>query len=87
MADFKSALVLRRNAEGQVRIQGEAPGRHVFPASFLERELGRGDDGAVQVEVVVRTTGGQVRYRMRDFERLDDGRPNLSGWVCQRIEG
>jgi hypothetical protein len=84
MAEIKSVLLLRRNAAGEVRIQGEPPERHVFPAGFVDREL---VDGAVDVEVTVKTTAGPVRYRMTGFERLDDGRPNLSGWICERIEG
>lgn len=83
MADFKSVLVLRRNAAGEVRIQGAPPDRHVFPASFVERELG----AAVDVEVTVQTTDGPVRFRMTGFERLDDGRPNITGWICERVEG
>jgi hypothetical protein len=85
VADFKSTLVLRRNAAGQVRIQGDPPEQHVFPTSFIDRELV--DDGAVDVQVTVKTATGPVRYRLAGFEQLDDGRPNWTGWICERVEG
>ncbi len=79
MADFKSVLKLRRAADGTTRIQGDPPERHVFPASFLARELG----ALVEVTVTVRTDAGDVAYRMDGFE--DDG-ANLTGWVCTLVE-
>ncbi|GIJ51317.1 hypothetical protein Val02_82030 [Virgisporangium aliadipatigenens] len=82
MADFKSVLKLRRAADGSTRIQGEPPERHVFPASFLQRELGQ----LVEVMVRVRTDAVDVEYRMDEFETNDDGSPNLTGWVCTRAD-
>lgn len=79
--DIRSALVLRRNAEGALRIQGEPPARHVLPASFINRELG----AAIEVTVTVQADAGPVVYRMTGFEPLGDGRPNLSGWLCERV--
>ncbi len=82
MADFKSVLKLRRAEDGTTRIQGEAPPRHVFPASFLERELGQ----MVEVTVKVRTDAGDVEYRMDGFDADETGRSNLTGWVCTRTD-
>lgn len=89
--DFKSTLILRRAADGTVRIQGTAPDRHVFPASFINREL---DAGAVEVHVTLHTGEGPVVYLMDGFEPYDSspfdpdrpGKRNLSGWICTRVD-
>lgn len=82
MAGFKSVLNLRRNREGHLQVKGDPPKKHVFPTSLLERALGNGID----VEIVLNAPGGPARYRMTGFERHDDGQPNVTGWVAERVE-
>lgn len=85
MADFKSVLQVRVASDGSTRIHGEPPEWHVFPARWIDRELGR----LARVRVIVTTTQGDVEYEMTGFERLDEdnSQANLSGWICQRVEG
>ena len=91
------SLVLRRTRDGDVKlVGGEWPDEHVFPFSWLGREI---DSGLVDVTLTVNAADGPVKYRFQGFDpHLDqDGRPvkdkngdvklNFTAWKCKKVEG
>jgi hypothetical protein len=83
------SLTIRRHRDGGVSIQGEPPAVHTFSARWIARHLG----DLCDVEIVLKTSNGPVRYRMSGFEPIvdSDGSPafeadgetprfNFTGW-------
>lgn len=81
-----ASLVIRKRADGRTTIDSDVPAEHVFPASFLERELG----DVVEVTVRLKTSDGDVEYRLEGFDPLDEANPdagvNFGAWRCVREE-
>jgi hypothetical protein len=90
-----SSVTIRKRRDGTVTFEGSLPEQHTFAARFINRELG----DLVDVQVKVTTSDEVATYRLVGFEPHrdehgepilgDDGEPklNLSGWVCERVEG
>jgi hypothetical protein len=68
---------LRRAKDGELRITGAPPERHVFSSYFIERELTTGG-----VDVLVMLAG--ETYRLVNFTD-ESGTPNATAWSCERV--
>lgn len=77
------ALIIRKSATGEVRIEGDPPDEHEFTASWLAREL---ESGLAELVLTVNTTAGPVTYRVLGFGANEDGTPNYTGVRAQRVE-
>jgi hypothetical protein len=77
----RSVLSLRKG-EGGLRIVGEAPDVHLLASSFIERELAEGN---VEVHVTIKHEEGELVYKLVDYQRDDEGVPNRSEWIVERV--
>jgi hypothetical protein len=75
--EHHSVLSLRRTSEGLV-LEGEAPDVHLLASSFVERGVSAGE-----VELLVRVAG--LEYKVVGYELDDDGNPNRTSWIVERV--
>ena len=89
------SLVLRRTRDGNVKpVGGDWPDEHVFPFSWLSREI---DAGLVEVTITIDAADGPVSYVFQGFDpHLDqnnqpvldangDPKPNYTAWRCRKV--
>lgn len=84
-------LVLRRNRDGGVRVEGgHAPDPHTFSARFIEREI---ESGLASVQVTLNVEGGPVVYELVGFEPFEDAvdaegkqKLNFTAWQCRLLQ-
>ena len=79
------SLVLRRGADGAVRVIGgrsALPAEHAFAPGFIERGIA---EGYVSVQVTVKSSAGDVVYDLREFTD-DDGARNVTAWRCALVD-
>lgn len=78
------ALIIRKHVDGTRSFEGELPGEHVFPARWIQREIG----DLCEVKITVKTSGGKADYNVTGFlvEQDEDGNEvvNFTGLVATR---
>jgi hypothetical protein len=78
------SLTIRKRVDGTVTLENESPPEeHTFAARFIQREVA---SDVVEVLVKLKLDTGEVVYRMVDFEKDENGNPNLTGWECELVK-
>lgn len=80
--EHRSVLSLRKTEEGLV-IVGEAPAVHLLASSFVEREAA---EGTIDVLIVLKAVDGDVTYKLVGYELDEQGNPNRSSWIVERVD-